>query len=58
MKTYQFTLSITNSTIVEVQAENFEAAFDLAHTEAFETDAVKYLCNPSDVEATLVTSRG
>jgi len=53
MKTYQFILSITNSTIIEVQADDYEKALNLANIEAFETDAVKYLCNPSDVEAEL-----
>ena len=53
MNTYLFTLTITNSTMIEVEADNYESAFDLAHTEAFETDRVKDLCNPSDVEAQL-----
>jgi len=53
MKTYQFILTITNSTIIEVQADDYERAFDIAYKEAFETDAVKNLCNPSDVEADL-----
>lgn len=53
MKTYQFVLTITNSTIIEVQADDYEKAFDLAYVEAFETDAVKNLCNPSDVECDL-----
>lgn len=53
MKTYRFILTITNSTIIEVQADDYDKAFELADKEAFETDAVKYLCNPSDVEADL-----
>jgi hypothetical protein len=53
MKTYQFILTITNSTIIEVEADDYDKAFDLAYKEAFETDAVKNLCNPSDVECDL-----
>jgi hypothetical protein len=53
MKTYQFILTITNSTIIEVQSDDYERAFNLAYKEAFETDAVKHLCNPSDVECDL-----
>jgi hypothetical protein len=53
MKTYQFILTITNSTVIEVQAEFIDSAIDLANTEAFQTDVIKSLCNPSDVECSL-----
>jgi hypothetical protein len=51
--TYRFILTISNSTVIEVQADNYDDAMLIAHKEAFETDAVKNLCNPSDIEAEL-----
>jgi hypothetical protein len=50
MKTYEFILSITNSTIIEVQANNIVEGLEIAQNQAYDTDVIKRLCNPSDVE--------
>jgi len=49
MKTYSFIVSISNSTIVEVNAENFEDAKKSALDRFYECGVISDLCNPSDM---------
>lgn len=46
MKTYQFIVTVSNSTIVEVQSENYEEAVGLALKEFHESEVIHDLCDP------------
>lgn len=46
MKTYQFIVTVSNSTIVEVQSENYEDAVGLALKEFHESEVIHDLCDP------------
>jgi hypothetical protein len=50
MKTYQFTIRITNSTIIEVQANSIVEGLEIAQNQLYDCGVLKTLCNPSDVE--------
>ena len=50
MKTYSFIVRVTNSTIVEVNAENFEDAQEIVMNKVHEGGYLTDLCNPSDME--------
>lgn len=50
MKTYSFIVRVKNSTIIEVNAENFEDAQEIALTD---TRVLSDICNPSDMEIEL-----
>lgn len=50
MNTYEIIVSIVNSTIIEVQAENPESAQEIAIDRVYDEGILKELCNPSDVE--------
>ena len=50
MKKYQFIIKIQNSTIIEVEANDYLSAESAAIDKAYETGIIKDLCNPSDVE--------
>lgn len=49
MKTYRFILSVYNSTIIEVQAENYTKAEASALHEFHESEIINDLCNPKDM---------
>jgi len=49
MNTYEIVVRIENSTIVEIQAEDYATAEAKAFDYAFDTGVVHDLCNPSDV---------
>lgn len=49
MKTYSFIVSISNSTIIEVNAENFEDAKQSALNRFYDCGVISDLCNPSDM---------
>ena len=49
MKTYRFKLSVYNSTIIEVQAENYTKAEASALHEFHESEIIHDLCNPKDM---------
>ena len=49
MKTYRFILSVYNSTIIEVQAENYTKAEASALHEFHESEIIHDLCNPKDM---------
>lgn len=53
MKTYTFIAEIRNSTILEVEAETFEEAENIAYSNLYEGGVISDICNPSDVSATL-----
>lgn len=53
MKTYEFIVRVTNSTIVEVSAENFEDAQDTAMNKIYDTGLLSDICNASDMEIDL-----
>ena len=53
MKTYEFIVRVTNSTIVEVSAENFEDAQEIAINKVHDTGLLSDICNPSDMEIDL-----
>jgi hypothetical protein len=53
MKTYTFIAEIRHSTILEVEAETFEEAEDIAYSRLYEGGVISELCNPSDVSVTL-----
>lgn len=53
MKTYTFIAEIRNSTILEVEAETFEEAENIAYSRLYEGGVISDICNPSDVSATL-----
>ena len=46
MKTYQFIVTVSNSTIVEVQSDNYEEAVGLALKEFHESEVIHDLCDP------------
>ena len=50
MNTYEVIVSIVNSTIIEVQAEDIISAQDIALDKVYDEGILKDLCNPSDVE--------
>lgn len=50
MKTYSIIVRVKNSTIIEVNAENFEDAQEIALTD---TGVLSDICNPSDMEIEL-----
>jgi hypothetical protein len=50
MKTYSFIVAVRNSTIIEVNAENFGDAQEIVMNKVHEGGYLKLLCNPSDVE--------
>jgi hypothetical protein len=50
MKTYQFVVTATNSTVIEVQADFIDEAIDIAQNQAYNDDIVKTLCNISDMQ--------
>ena len=50
MKTYVIAVKITNSTIIEVQAEDYFSAEHIALDKVYDEGHLKDLCNPSDVE--------
>ena len=53
MKTYSFIVRVTNSTIIEVNAENFEDAQEIAMNKVHDTGVLSDICNPSDMEIDL-----
>ena len=50
MKKYQFIIKIQNSTIIEVEANDYLSAEAAAADKAYDTGLIADLCNPSDVE--------
>lgn len=52
MKTFEIIIRIENSTIVEIQAEDYATAEAKAYDYAYDTGVVHDLCNPSDVMVT------
>jgi len=46
MKTYQFIVTVSNSTIVEVQSDNYDEALGLALTQFHESEIIHDLCDP------------
>ena len=50
MKIYSFIVAVRNSTIIEVNAENFGDAQEIVMNKVHEGGYLKLLCNPSDVE--------
>lgn len=50
MNTYEVIVTITNSTIIEVQAEDIISAQNIALDKVYDGGILKDLCNPSDVE--------
>ena len=53
MKTYSFIVAVRNSTIIEVNAENFEDAQEIAMNKVHDTGVLSDICNPSDMEIDL-----
>ena len=53
MKTYSFIVRVTNSTIIEVNAENFEDAQEIAMNKVHYGGYTIDLFNPSDVKIEL-----
>jgi hypothetical protein len=49
MKTYSFIVSVSNSTIIEVNAENYETARKSAIDRFYDCGVISDLCNPSDM---------
>jgi hypothetical protein len=49
MKTYSFLVSVSNSTIIELDAENFEDAKKSALDRFYDSGIMSDLCNPSDM---------
>jgi hypothetical protein len=49
METFEIIIRIKNSTIVEIQAEDYATAEAKAYDYAYDTGVVHDLCNPSDV---------
>ena len=49
MKTYRFILSVYNSTIIEVQAENYTKAEASALHEFLESEIIHDMCDPKDM---------
>jgi predicted nucleic acid-binding Zn-ribbon protein len=53
MKTYSFIVAVRNSTIIEVNAANFEDAQEIVMNKVHEGGYLTDLCNPSDMEIEL-----
>jgi hypothetical protein len=53
MKNYSFIVAVRNSTIIEVNAENFEDAQEIVMNKVYEGGYLTDLCNPSDMEIEL-----
>jgi len=53
MENYTFIVTITNSTIIEVTADDINEAHDIAMNKVHDGGYLKDLCNPSDVEIEL-----
>ena len=49
METFEIIIRIKNSTIIEIQAEDYATAEAKAYDYAYDTGVVHDLCNPSDV---------
>jgi hypothetical protein len=49
MKTYSFLVSVSNSTIIELDAENFEDAKKSALDRFYDSGIMSDLCNPGDM---------
>ena len=50
METYQFVVTVSNSTVIEVEADNIDNAIEIAQNQAYNDDIVETLCNPSDMQ--------
>ena len=53
METYTFIVRITNSTVIEVNADDIIEAQDIAMNKVYDGGYLRDLCNPSDVEIEL-----
>lgn len=53
MENYTFIVTITNSTIIEVTADDIYEAQNIAINKVHDGGYLKDLCNPSDVEIEL-----
>ncbi len=49
MKTYSFIISVSNSTIIEVNAENYDTARKQALDRFYDCGVLSDICNPSDM---------
>lgn len=53
MKLFTFIARISNSTIIEVEADTLEQAEEIAYFQLYEVGVISDICNPSDVYAEL-----
>ena len=53
METYTFIVRVTNSTVIEVTADDINKAHDIAMNKIYDGGYLSDLCNPSDVQIEL-----